>query len=233
MDLGAAPEEGSSQAVFCWVPALWDEGKILGSRESPKQKKKPLSHSTQCLPDHTWNTLFSLVLTKIWKRWRGSRKGQRWLKYWEAAARGKVEITVAVWPLEKKVSEEILSPYFSIWRVATKKMETPFLQRVTWESHGKDKGYKLFLGKFLLVTGRKHFTIRTNSNWNNVPRGALDSPMSDISTVQLDRVLGHLLWTVLSPRKVGPDDSRDLFKHEILWFHFLSHPCFLHSLGLC
>ena len=40
--------------------------------------KESLSHSTQCLSGHTWNTVFSFgpCYTKsVWTGWRGSREG--------------------------------------------------------------------------------------------------------------------------------------------------------------
>ncbi|GAB0187282.1 hypothetical protein GRJ2_001193500 [Grus japonensis] len=70
----------------------------------------------------------------------------------------------------------------------------------------RGNGYKLLLGRFQLDTRRKFFTMRIISHWNNLPREATDSPAVDTLKIWLDRVLGHLVWTVLLPRKVGPDD---------------------------
>lgn len=52
----------------------------------------------------------------------------------------------------------------------------------------------------------KFSVMRTISHWNNLPRDAMESPALDTLKIWLDRVLGHLNWTVLFPRKVGADD---------------------------
>ncbi|KFV42421.1 hypothetical protein N341_12812, partial [Tyto alba] len=54
-------------------------------------------------------------------------------------------------------------------------------------------GYMLLLGRFLLDTRRKFFTIRMISHWNHLPREMVDSPTLDTFKIQLDRVLGHLV----------------------------------------
>jgi len=54
-------------------------------------------------------------------------------------------------------------------------------------------GYKLLLGRFLLDTRRKFFTVRTIGHWDNLPREVVDSPTLDTFKIQLDRVLNHLI----------------------------------------
>ncbi|PKU48493.1 hypothetical protein llap_1234 [Limosa lapponica baueri] len=70
----------------------------------------------------------------------------------------------------------------------------------------RGNGYELLLGRFQLDTSGKFFTMRTTSHWNNLPREVVDSLSLDTFKIQLDRVLAHLVYTVLLPRKVGADD---------------------------
>ncbi|PKU40764.1 hypothetical protein llap_8936 [Limosa lapponica baueri] len=65
---------------------------------------------------------------------------------------------------------------------------------------------KLLQGRFRLDTRGQLFTMRTISYWNNLLREVVDSPTLDTFEIELDRMLGHLVWTMLLPRKVGPDD---------------------------
>lgn len=58
----------------------------------------------------------------------------------------------------------------------------------------KDNGYKTLLWRLQLDTGVKRFTIRKISYWNNLPKEVVDSPMLDNFKIQLDRVLGHLVY---------------------------------------
>ncbi|KAK4810858.1 hypothetical protein QYF61_008830 [Mycteria americana] len=64
-------------------------------------------------------------------------------------------------------------------------------------------GSKLLLGRFRLDTRGKFFTMRTISRWNNLPREVVDSPILDPFKIQLDRVLGNVVNTVLLPRKTA------------------------------
>lgn len=66
--------------------------------------------------------------------------------------------------------------------------------------------YKLLLGTFQLDTRGKFSTVRTISYWNNLPREVVDSPTLNTFKIQLGRVLGHLIWIMLLPRNIGPDD---------------------------
>lgn len=45
--------------------------------------------------------------------------------------------------------------------------------------------------------------MRTISLWNNIPREMVDYSVLDTFKVQLDRVLGHLLF----PRRAGSNDG--------------------------
>lgn len=45
------------------------------TRALPAQKMKSISHSTQCLPGHAWNTMFRFgpfYIKKMWPGWGGS-----------------------------------------------------------------------------------------------------------------------------------------------------------------
>ncbi|PKU49449.1 hypothetical protein llap_314 [Limosa lapponica baueri] len=70
----------------------------------------------------------------------------------------------------------------------------------------RGNGYKLLLGRFRLDARGEFFTMTTISHWNNVPSEVVDSPSFDTLKIQLHRVVGHLAYTTLLPRKVGPDD---------------------------
>ncbi|KAK4823664.1 hypothetical protein QYF61_005016 [Mycteria americana] len=74
----------------------------------------------------------------------------------------------------------------------------------------RSNGYKLLLGRFQLDTRGKFFTVRTISHWNNLPREVVDSPTLEAFRIRLDRVLGHLVFTVLLPRKawIGEHQSK-------------------------
>jgi len=61
-------------------------------------------------------------------------------------------------------------------------------------------------GEILTGTRGKFFTMRIISRWNNLPREVVDSTTLDTSKIQLDKVLGHLVWSMLLPGKVGLDD---------------------------
>ncbi|KAK4830472.1 hypothetical protein QYF61_011196 [Mycteria americana] len=67
----------------------------------------------------------------------------------------------------------------------------------------RGNGYKLLLGRFQLDTRGKFFTMRTISHWNNLPRQAVDSPTVGTFRIRLDGVLGHLVKTMLLPRKAN------------------------------
>lgn len=77
------------------------------------------------------------------------------------------------------------------------------------ESYGKVRSdaCKLCLGRFQLDTGGKLFTMRIISHWSNlsIMREAVDSPTLN-TTIQLARVMRHLIQTVLLPAKIGPED---------------------------
>ena len=64
--------------------------------------------------------------------------------------------------------------------------------------------YKLLLGRFRLDIIGNFFTMRTISHWNNLPKEVVDSSILDTSKIQLGRVPGHLVCTVLLPRKIEP-----------------------------
>lgn len=52
----------------------------------------------------------------------------------------------------------------------------------------------------------KFFTLRTNSYWNNLLREVANSPTLDTDKIQLDRMMGHLVYAVFFPIKTEPDD---------------------------
>lgn len=66
-------------------------------------------------------------------------------------------------------------------------------------------GHKLLLRRFRLDTGRKFFTMRKASHWNNLLRVVVESPALDtFNSSGLGAgtsILGHAF-----PRKVGSDD---------------------------
>ena len=55
----------------------------------------------------------------------------------------------------------------------------------------------MLLGRFQLDMRGKFFTVRTVNDWNNLPREVVDSATLDTFKSHLDRVLGHLIQTVL------------------------------------
>lgn len=76
------------------------------TRAFPAETKKSLTHPTQHLSGHTWNTAVSFgdhYTKKIWRGWTGSREGrQRWSKERAATIEGRAERTGFVQPWEKK-----------------------------------------------------------------------------------------------------------------------------------
>jgi len=58
--------------------------------------------------------------------------------------------------------------------------------------------------------------VRPIGHWNNLPSEFVDSPTLDTFKIHLDRVLGHFFYTVLLPKKVGPDDSEGPYQPAIL-----------------
>lgn len=74
------------------------------------------------------------------------------------------------------------------------------------QSHGKimGNGYKLLMGGFQLDTRGKHF--KNNQPLEHLLREVMDSPTLDTYKIWLDRVLGHLAYTMFLPRKAGPAD---------------------------
>lgn len=82
----------------------------------------------------------------------------------------------------------------------------------------RDDGQEYFLGKKkLLDSGEK------NSQWESAigiistGKEVEDSQTVDAFQIHLDRVLGHPVWTVLLPKKVGPDDVWGSIQPGILW----------------
>lgn len=80
----------------------------------------------------------------------------------------------------------------------------------------KTKGdeYKLQLQRFQLDTRGIFFTRITN-HWNNLPKKVVDFPTLDTYKISLGRVLNHLVWMMLLPRKVGPDNPSGPFQPSI------------------
>ena len=57
----------------------------------------------------------------------------------------------------------------------------------------RSNGYNLLLGRLLLSTRAKFFTMRAISHWDNLPREVVNSPTSDTFKILLGRVLGCLV----------------------------------------
>lgn len=85
------------------------------------------------------------------------------------------------------------------------------------EEKMRGNGHKLLLGRFWLDTREKIFPVRINSHRNIFHRGVVDSPMCDSYKIQLDWVLGHLVWTMFLPGEVGPDNPCSPFQPGSLW----------------
>lgn len=65
----------------------------------------------------------------------------------------------------------------------------------------RGNGYKLLLGIFCLDSRGKFFTMRTIRHWINLPRKVMN-PQHDWG-IWLNMMLGHLVYTVLLPGKLG------------------------------
>ena len=55
-------------------------------------------------------------------------------------------------------------------------------------------GFKLRQGRFGLDIRRKFFTQRVVTQWNRLPKGAVDAPSVEAFKARLDVALGSLVW---------------------------------------
>lgn len=78
----------------------------------------------------------------------------------------------------------------------------------------KGNEYKLHPQKFQLDT-REIFLTRTTNHWNNLPKKVVDFQTLDTFKISLDRMLDHLVWMMLLPRKTGPENSSGPFQPSI------------------
>lgn len=189
----------------CWDVST---GTSLGGR------KKPFSHSIQCLPGHFWNNFFSFGSHYTQKIWTGSREwSQRWTKTGSLPYEEKLGLfSLEEWAWGRSYHHPLSRGWLQRrWRL-------PFHK----EPQGKDKGllgYKLLVGTFHLGTRWKFFKIWRISPLESSPRKALDLLTLDIFKVQLDRVLGHPVLSVFFQRKFVADDPGGNFQPSIPWFY--------------
>lgn len=170
---------------------LW----VASTRASPEEIKKSLSHSTQHLPAHTWDTVFRFApcyAKNMLTVWRGSREeSQRLPKDQEACSMKRAERAGCVQPGQSRAWWRTFLQ-IPVFKGGYKEVGDSLFIRSHMENM-RVNGYKVLLGKFQLETKGKFFTMRITRHWNNLPREVVDSPALARCKIQLGRVLGHLV----------------------------------------